>query len=442
MELKNLEAMRIRKIFKLCSLLIFNTAAFIATLYYFLTLENADTVVFKIGFSIIICLIFYVYGGIMYIPKNFEKHAKKKLLPNILKNIINKDGEIYWQGEEFETKEASFEEKIIANLEIAIQKQCTCPSSSDEDSDKYFEYLKEQETLEEKETRTEKEELRLKEINSFIEEQDKKAMAAEEEKYNIRMQLLKKIENKNALAQYSKEDLVKIQYLKKENQIFKENKELTNLLKKEELTEEEISRREYLQQKSDEYYDNWYKEIESQFSDTDRGLCLFNVFNSSISYDDVFYGSYKGTEFVAIEGREDKVFHGTVIRIPLKKEFENTLLVLSKELYLISQNVIEELQKDLSPIKLQIFDNHDIWADSPDISGMLEDKFIQYVNSSNKEFSYMFKENYAYLIWPHREDFFKLGTLFNKIGNPKQYKNFEKDLRSMLDELEKFANGF
>lgn len=182
------------------------------------------------------------------------------------------------------------------------------------------------------------------------------------------------------------------------------------------------------------------KEEETIRLSMDRGLGLFGIFNTSIIYDDVFYGNYKGIEFLAVEGKEDKIFSGTVIGIPLKEEFNNTLLVLSKAFNVMPLAGIQGLKRDLGLIKLQTFNKHSVWAKSTDnITTIINDKFVQYVHNSNNKFSYMFKENYAYLIWPHKKDFFKLGSLFKKIDNPKQYANFEKDLRLMLYELEKFA---
>ena len=435
MDLRELEQIRGRKVCKLFFLLLLNTVAMLVSLVYLVKLDNE--------YIFVIAALFYLvsYGFILSIPKNFENNVKQKLLPYLLKNIIKDEGDIKWQGEEFVIEDDSPEEKIIDKLEKEIEKRCTV-SPKKNNLDNLLEYLSEMEALEGKETLTQAEELRLKEINTFIEESNRKADEGEKEKYNIRLQLLNTIENNNSLKQYSKEDLIKIEYLKKENQKYEESIELDALYKKEELSEDEKSRKEYLQEKRDEYHDSIHKRFENVSFDTDRGLCLYRLFNRSISYDDVFYGNYKGNEFIAIEGKEEKVFNGTVIRIPLKQEFNNTLLVLSKKLNVIPLGGAAGLQTNLHSMKLNTFNKHTIWSEtSQNVSDILNDKFVQYVNTSNNTFSYMFKENYAYLIWPHRKDFFKLGSLFKKVDNQKQYQGFEQDLRTMLYEMEKLANS-
>ena len=135
MDLKVLEEMRGKKVFKLFFLLLLNTAAMITTLYY-LRFVN--------GTILAIVILFYllVYGMICTIPKNFENHVKENLLPYLLKNIIKNDGEIKWQGEQFVIEESSPEETIIEDLVSYINKSCS-KSQNKHDLDKYIEYLSE-----------------------------------------------------------------------------------------------------------------------------------------------------------------------------------------------------------------------------------------------------------------------------------------------------------
>lgn len=438
MELRVFEQIRLRKVFKLFFFLLLNTAIMIVTVG-FATKQELD--IFLYIFIIVHLLI---YSMVFSIPKNFENYIKKALLPSLLKNILKEDGEIKWQGEEFETKEKTPKEKIIENLENYIDKQCPNYASVEANLHKYIEYFNEREELEKKETLTQSEELRLQTIEAYIQEDNERAEALAEEKNNIRVRLLKELKDNNSLNQPSEEDLIKIEYLKKENQKYEELKELDTLREKNlaERTEEDNARLDYLEKRYDEYRNSSDRELETLLSDTDRALCLFKLFNRSVSYDDVFYGNYKGTEFIAIEGKEEKIFNGTIIRIPLKNEFNNTLLVLSKKFNVIPLAGVAGLQTNLKAMNLSNLSKHTIWTEnSNNIANILEDKFVQYIQNSNNSFSYMFKENFAYLIWSHKKDFYKLGSLFKKVDDKKQYQNFEKDIRSMLYEIEKFANS-
>lgn len=124
---------------------ILNTAALVVTCYC-LTKINANETIFTIALLIFISM----YVIIASIPKNFENEAKKKLLPYLLKNIIKEDGDIKWQGSQFEFEEISPEEKIIDKLEDEINKRCNKSNKTDDKLDKYLDYLSESEELEKK----------------------------------------------------------------------------------------------------------------------------------------------------------------------------------------------------------------------------------------------------------------------------------------------------
>ena len=99
------------------------------------------------------------------------------------------------------------------------------------------------------------------------------------------------------------------------------------------------------------------------------------------------------------------------------------------------------MTENLQYLEQKITENHNIYIKELCDSNILDDKFVNYLNSSNDKFSYMFKNNHAYLMMPHKKDLYKFGSLFKRVDDKKQYQKFEQDLQEMFHELEKFAES-
>ena len=67
--------------------------------------------------------------------------------------------------------------------------------------------------------------------------------------------------------------------------------------------------------------------------------------NVDDSIDDVFLGNYKGIKFIAVERKDsgnNKFFSGTIVKIPLKQEFQGTLFILTHYYNAIPQDGIKK----------------------------------------------------------------------------------------------------
>lgn len=353
--------------------------------------------------------------------KGFENIVKSELLPCVLNNLTKEYGEIKWK-ENTETPE--YVKEIVDDLKQYIDNCCS-------------QYIIELDTLHEKESWSEEEEARIDELVENI---------IPEEELKIRMQLLEDLQNKNS-SEYTDEDFIKIAYLKKENEKYQYELELNKIDEKddEELNEEEIKRRIDLLDLVYEYDDDDNFGQYSVFNIKE----LFNTKNATdinfdSAIDDVFYGEYKGIKFIAVErkdGGNSEFFSGTIVKIPLKQEFQGTLFILTHCYNAVPQSGIEKMTENLQYLEQKITENHNIYIKELRDSNILNDKFVNYLNSSNDKFSYMFKNNYAYLMMPHKKDLYKFGNLFKRIDDKKQYQKFEQDLQTMLQELEKFAES-
>ena len=359
--------------------------------------------------------------------KGFENIVKSELLPCVLNNLTKEYGEIKWKDNP-ETPDPYVKE-IVDNLKQYIDDCCS-------------QYIIELDTLWEKDNLSEEESSRLDDLECDI---------IPQEKSKIRMQLLDELEKKNH-SEYTNEDFIKIEYLKKENEKYQYELELYKLSDIEE-DNNELSEDEAKQcKKLESLIDNYDFDIDNYHF----GQCSYFNINELVnneddieiivdaSIDDVFLGDYKGIKFIAVErkdGGNSEFFSGTIVKIPLKQEFQGTLFILTHCYNAVPQSGIEKMTENLQYLEQKITENHNIYIKELRDSNILNDKFVNYLNSSNDKFSYMFKNNYAYLMMPHKKDLYKLGSLFKRIDDKKQYQKFEQDLQTMLQELEKFAES-
>ena len=173
---------------------------------------------------------------------------------------------------------------------------------------------------------------------------------------------------------------------------------------------------------------------------------LFSCYEDSHPRE-VYLGIYKNQKFKLAEyhiirgvGRNKYIFlRGNVIKIPLKNNYSGQIVVGKRKL--IARQPWEHwFNFRLKRIKInKIFTNgRNLYSNGIDnFDEILTPCFVEFVNSLPKKCQVSIVNNNLYIIYSTNRDTFKLGSLWRKIDDPKQYERFRKDLFYALDIVER-----
>ncbi|MCQ2958506.1 MAG: hypothetical protein MJ180_06385, partial [Candidatus Gastranaerophilales bacterium] len=172
------------------------------------------------------------------------------------------------------------------------------------------------------------------------------------------------------------------------------------------------------------------------------------LFNKYCDYDDKFYGHYCNIMFNNIEfdevehhGRHSTTFiKGNVLEIPLNISYKNKLVIKDKKVFVSSlweSRILDKLKNINSNI---IFNNPKLKIFTDNINGIeevLTPDFIGFINSLPEKYTVAVAQGDLYIISNSKKDKFKMGSLYKKVDDIKQYDKFQRDLLEVLDIVEK-----
>ncbi len=453
MNLNELEIMRKKEIAKFFLFLISNTVLFVILIWFELSYcEKVNNLLALIDAVLVI-----LYGYIGFMPKEFEVKIKKDIMPLLLKNILVPDADIKWAYDNYTPfVEITPDRGDIAAVEKEIDRRfCVKYPGKHIDSEKLMNYASAIKNLKEQNKLTPEQMQLLKSYQEYINEYQKKLKIIAKAKHEIACRMLEELQEKgDNINEYDKR---KIEYLKLKNENYKESivvkkysDELESLRQKkeDELNSEEKSRIEFLQQKINEYHEKTLKEIKNQQTEifaftASLNSALYKTLGvPKVDDDDKFYGTYKGIKFAAFEINDCRLFYGTMIAIPLKSEFKNDVSIIYNGKNGLKSELKNRIKLNKQRVNFGNFLNHTLWAKSiKNISDVITEKFIGYVNSLPGNFSFLINGDYAYLIYPHKKDLYRYGSLFKKLNDRKQYEELRKDIITLLNIVEQFGNA-
>ena len=190
---------------------------------------------------------------------------------------------------------------------------------------------------------------------------------------------------------------------------------------------------------SDEEFDKLCEKYED-FDYDEENQCIniikypestINLFNQErgYNYDDIFWGTYYDVPFKLTEYKNR--FNTIIIEIPFNIRYQGKLVIADKNL------LTNEIVKGLSPINIDAgFSNTklNIFTDNPTgTEEILTPRFINFVNSLDKKYSFAFTKGFLYIIYNNNRDYFKMGSLYKKIDDESQYEKFRQDMEECLD---------
>lgn len=204
--------------------------------------------------------------------------------------------------------------------------------------------------------------------------------------------------------------------------------------------------------KKDDFFDFNLKTIKKEgdlnFSKVFKGFSSFDFKgfwdNVSILLEDFFCGTYKGADFISVEakissdiGRNSyKVFDGIIIEIKTDNDFPPTLV---KRKLMSYPNVPSGYKK--INIKENFFSSKcRVYVRNNEHLPNLPAQFYNYISLLKKDIVFGFSGNRAIIMIPTTKDMFKLGSIFKRIDDEKQYMKFRSEFIFMLNLIENLSN--
>ena len=433
-DLMILEQHRLKNLFKFIILFVLNTTVLI---YYF---------IFGHYRYCVIPALFYLYSRILTIPMNFQKYVKRKFIQHI-NTIINNDGNIKWQCDNL-----GIYSNIAYKIDKKIEKQCaiefdTSKYNRDEEYHNTTIILELARKKLENQGLSQEEQERLNAAHEYANKYNEVLKSRETQVYEVTLKMLNKIKNNKKSKNFKLNDLLKMEYLEtKIEQFEKQMLYKKNIEEKEQLFEKLSHETKYENMKNlNDKIDLLSKEItkyeENYKTKIDKKIAQDNIFEVLGKYKDLFYGNYKNVkDFIAMKynGRNLK---GTIIKIPIDKNFKNVIFIQNKS-NSNSKLANMYLKSGLSIINLDRLNNkYKIFARSQkDIECILNNEFIQYLNEWQYDFSYLFRDNNAYLILENEKDSFnQVGSLYKKVNNIQENESITRDIISLLCAVNEFV---
>ncbi|MCR4881554.1 MAG: DUF3137 domain-containing protein [bacterium] len=169
------------------------------------------------------------------------------------------------------------------------------------------------------------------------------------------------------------------------------------------------------------------------------------LFRRHCTHDDIYYGTYRRTPFSICEydhsirhGKNSyKFIYGIVIAIKCQNlKYKNTL-VLGRRRFSGSKEWENALVKRLVKVSHGNELAKDVYTDKASgIDEILTPKFIDFANNLDDKYTVAFAEGNLYIIINKQRDWFKMGSLFKRIDDQKQYEKFTEDISYILNIIE------
>ena len=188
---------------------------------------------------------------------------------------------------------------------------------------------------------------------------------------------------------------------------------------------------------------SWHIEENSKIEFTQT----FPIFGEYFLPQENFSGTYKSVDFLLseyfVEGGsgkyKDLIMRGNIIKIPTNIDYLG-FAVFGKKKIIASQKWEECIFAGLSALNLPsvLSNNRKVYAsDATNIDKLLSPEFIEFVNNLPIKYTLAFFKKDLHIIYSADRDTFKMGSLWKKIDDPKQYEKFAGDLMEALSIVEK-----
>lgn len=178
-------------------------------------------------------------------------------------------------------------------------------------------------------------------------------------------------------------------------------------------------------------------------------MCIDNSWHGiTVNPNDQFSGSYKGIKFSTAEmfltrrdsdGRGHKIdrgiFRGFVIEIAL--EGKNYSPIIFKRRFSYYPIIINRFNK--IPFPKPFGSRYSTYLENKKDYPKLPSSFYNYLLSIRKNVSFGLKNDKAVIICPATLDMFKLGSIFKRVDDEKQYLKFRQEFQAMLDIIENLS---
>lgn len=183
----------------------------------------------------------------------------------------------------------------------------------------------------------------------------------------------------------------------------------------------------------------------NEFKKTDDDIAtVFNIWDITKPTNDYFSGIYNDTIFSFFDGNEFKEvdFKCIVIKIACDIKYKNKLVITRPSFVerrwktcIRSQLKKLEINNLFANSNFKIYTNYPLGCDE-----VLSQEFMNLINNLGNKYIFVFGKGNLYIICPTSKDYFKLGSLFKRIDDLKQYQKFIDDIQEILKIIETTHN--
>lgn len=164
---------------------------------------------------------------------------------------------------------------------------------------------------------------------------------------------------------------------------------------------------------------------------------------------EVFKGTYHNIKFTLSEYLEERgtgksrhtLIRGNIIRIPTNIDYLGKIVIGNKSFFASQtwQNKIFSKTHKV-PLGSAIVSGRSLFTDNPNsFDKILTPEFVGFVNGLSKKYYVVFINSDLYIIYSTSRDTFKMGSVWKKVDDPKQYARFETDLMEALYIVEQIS---
>lgn len=149
--------------------------------------------------------------------------------------------------------------------------------------------------------------------------------------------------------------------------------------------------------------------------------------------DDFFFGKYQGIAFSSIEAdlsfnrnkSTEKIFKGLIIEIVTDSDFSPMLIKSHNANYPKMPSEYNKVNLEKAPF--------DIYTKKVQEFSKLSDSLYNYLLTLKNDFVLGLVENRIVMMIPSEKDMFKLGSIFKRLDDERQYIKFKQEFQFMLD---------